>query len=128
MGSDPVPVRWTCPGTPPPATLGSGGLKRKRELGECRRETLDLPETSGRVELRGRGTAPDGPVSAGVLAPRLRVKSESPSYSPVPGEDSVATGYSGEEDDDGGTYFCPGWAIKHRPPIWFTPAPTGATI
>ena len=43
----------------------------------------------------------------------LEVKVESPSYSPVPGEDSVATDYSGWEDE-GGTYLCPAWAIKRR--------------
>ena len=116
------------PGTPPPVVPGVGGLKRKRELGGCGHDSPDVPATSAHVGLRVRGTASVGPMDGGVSAPRLRVKSESPSYSLVSGEDSVAIGYSGEEDDDGGTYLCPGWAIKHRPPIWSTPALTRATI
>ena len=75
-----------------------------------------MPAASGHVGLRSREAASVGPVAGGVPALRLRVKDESPSYSPVSGGDSVATGYSGEEDDNGGTYLCPGWAIKHRPP------------
>ena len=103
------------PGTPPLAAPGMGCLKRKRGLGGCGHDPPAVPAAPAHVGLRDRGTASAGPVGDGVSAPRLRVKSESPSHSPVSGEDSVAIGYSGEEDDDGGTYLCPGWAIKHRP-------------
>ena len=123
------PSDGPAPGTPPPATLGAGGLKRKREMGECRREPPDLPAASGRVELRVSGTASDGPVYAGVPAPRLRVKSESPSYSPVPGEDSVAAGYTRVRRM---TMVVPTSAqdgpSSTAPPIWSTPALAGATI
>ena len=110
------PSGGPAPGTPPQAAPGVGGLKRKRELSGSSRDSPDVPAASARVGLRVRGAASVGPMDGGVSAPRLRVKSESPSYSPISGEDSVATGYSGEEDDDDGTYLCPGWAIKHRPP------------
>ena len=39
------------------------------------------------------------------------VKSEFPSWSTIPGENSFASDYSGEDDD--GTYFCPASIIKH---------------
>ena len=107
-----APPRRPCdeaaPDTPPHATLGTSGLKRKRELGERGPDAPAPPASSGHAGLRSRETASDGPVACGTPGARLRVKDESPSYSPVSGEDSVATGYSGQEDDDDGTYFCPG--------------------
>ena len=110
------PSGGPAPGTPPQAAPGVGGLKRKRERGGSSHDSPDVPAASTRVGLRVRGAASVGPMDGGVSAPHLRVKSESPSYSPISGEDSVATGHSGEEDDDDGTYLCPRWAIKHRPP------------
>ena len=103
------------PSTPSLAASSATSLKRKRELGGCEHGAPAASVGTAHVELRDGGTAPAGPVGGGVPAPGLRVKSESPSYSPVSGEDSVATGYTGGEDDGGGTYLCPGWAIKSRP-------------
>ena len=103
------------PSTPSLAASGVTGLKRKRELSGCEHDAPAVSAGTAHVGLRDCGIAPAGSVGGGVPAPGLRVKSESPSYSPVSGEDSVATGYSGGEDDDGGTYLCPGWAIKRRP-------------
>ena len=104
------------PSTPSLAASGVSGLKRKRGLSGCEHDTPAGSAESAHVGLRDCGIVPAGSVGDAVPASSPRVKSESPSYSPVSGEDSVATGYSGEEEDDGGTYLCPGWAIKHRPP------------
>ena len=110
------PCDEAAPDAPPRATMGTCGLKRKRELGERGPDAPAPPASTGHAGLRSRGTASDGPVACDTPGARLRVKGKSPSYSPVSGEESDATGYSGQEDDDDGTCLCPGWAIKHRPP------------
>lgn len=102
------PCDESSPRSPAPAACAPGGLKRKRELGECAEAVLEAPTPPDPVGLRGHGAGAEGPSTGGVHGGLLEVKVESPSYSPVPGEDSVATDYSGGEDDEGGTYFCPG--------------------
>ena len=101
--------------SPTSAASPPGGLKRKRELGEG---AGTVPGTSAPpipAGLFGPGVPPGGPLPDGVHDDPLEVKVESPSYNPVPGEHSVASDYSGGEDE-GGTYLCPAWAIKHRLP------------
>ena len=80
-------------------------MKRKRELGECDQAAPVAPASPDPTELRSRSAAPEGPSASDVRGVRLQVKDESPGYSLVSGEDSVATGYSGGEDDDDGTYL-----------------------
>ena len=79
--------------SPPPAARGTGGLKRKRELGECAQAVPTAPASPDLVKLRGRSVSPRGPSTRGVHGAHLQVKGESPSYNPVPGEGSVATDY-----------------------------------
>ena len=110
------PCNEPSPRSPAPSAKVTDGLKLKRELGECAEAVLGAPTPPDPAGLRGHGVGPGGPSTGGVHGGLLEVKVESPSYSPVPGEDSVAMDYSGGEDDDGGTYLCPGWAIKRRLP------------
>ena len=108
------------PGEPPlggPSRAGSGpaGLKRKRELGVSESDASAASAETARVGCRGSGCALAGRVYGVAPVDGIRVKSESPTPSLISGEDSVATGFSGEEGDDDGTCLCPGWAVKRRP-------------
>ena len=101
--------------SPAPAAGGTGGLKRKRELGECAQAVPTAPAPPDLVRLRGCSVSPGGPSTGGVHGAHLEVKDESPSYSPVPGEDSVATGYIRvRRTTTMVPTSCPGWAIKRR--------------
>ena len=94
---------------------GPCGLKRKREFGEADGRSPAVPTPPAPVESGERGACSHAS-GVGVAQGGLpSVKVESPSWSPVPGEDSFPSDYSGEEDE-GGTYLCPAWAIKHPIP------------
>ncbi len=105
---------------------GSVSAKRKRGaeplLGHLpRRSACPSPMEQGGTAARAPvvdGGPPCGTDSASAragtgIAPRTCVKSEdeSPLWSPIPGEDSLASNCSWDEEE-GGTYLCPAWAIK----------------
>ena len=100
----------------PPRPLGeSSGLKRKRGSGDAEGGCPVVPTPPPPVESEecdACSPASGVGVARGALP---SIKSESPGWSPIPGEDSFASDYSGEEDE-GGTYLCPAWAIKHPIP------------
>ena len=100
------------PRSPSPSTYVPAGLKRKRELGEGAGTIPEDPIPPAPVELLGPGASVGGPSLGDVRDSFQKVKAESPSYTLVPGEDSTASDYLGGEDE-GGTYLCPAWAIKH---------------
>ena len=97
------------------AACPPGGLKRKRGLGEGAGTVPEASTPPIPTGLFGPGVLPGGPSPDGVHDDPLEVKVEPPSYSPIPGGHSVASDYSGGEDE-GGSYLCPAWAIKHRLP------------
>ena len=92
-----------------------GGLKRKRGFGEADDGCPAVPTLLAPMEPEecdAHSPASDVGVARGAL-PFVMV--ETPSWFPAPGEDSFVSDYSSGEDE-GGTYLCPAWAIKHRIP------------
>ena len=82
-------------------------MKRKRELGECGSDATTASSGDACEGRRPDGRVCPDPAVAALPAAGDRVKSESLTPSPVSGEDSAATGFSGEEGDDDDACLCP---------------------